>query len=121
MNPSANSAIIDAVHWWRDVLLGSVGTAVAVLAVSVLGVLMFTGRLPVRRGATVVLGCFILFSAASIADGITSGVSRSAPEPSPVPVAARAAYTPTVPKPVPYDPYAGASVPSQQAGPPVIR
>lgn len=121
MAPGTNLALIGAVDWLRSVLLGPVGTTVAVLAVGGVGALMFNGYLPIRRGASVILGCFILFSATAIADGLVGGVRGPDIVPSPAPVAPPVTYTLAVPKPVPYDPYAGASVPVQQPGAPIIR
>ena len=45
---------------------------VAVIAVAVVGFMMLTGRMNWRYGASVILGCFILFGAASIVAGIQS-------------------------------------------------
>jgi type IV secretion system protein VirB2 len=45
---------------------------VAVIAVAVVGFLMLTGRINWRYGATVIVGCFILFGAATIVGGIRS-------------------------------------------------
>lgn len=64
------SALTGAASWIEGALLGSVGTSIAVIAVAWLGFLMLRGRSPVRRGATVLLGCFILFGAAAIARGL---------------------------------------------------
>jgi type IV secretion system protein VirB2 len=44
----------------------------AVIAVAAVGFMMLTGRINWRYGVTVVLGCFILFGAASIVAGIHS-------------------------------------------------
>ena len=44
----------------------------AVIAVGATGLLMLTGRIDWRRGAVVILGCFIVFGAASIVAGIRS-------------------------------------------------
>jgi type IV secretion system protein VirB2 len=43
-----------------------------VIAVASVGFLMLTGRINWRYGAVVILGCFILFGAASIVAGIQS-------------------------------------------------
>src|SRR3546814_10252145 len=56
-------------------LLGTVATVVAVIAVATVGFMMLTGRINWRYGATVILGCFILFGAASIVAGIQSTAS----------------------------------------------
>ena len=42
------------------------------IAVAVVGFLMLAGRMNWRYGATVIIGCFILFGAASIVGGIQS-------------------------------------------------
>lgn len=117
MIPENGSSLVGAVDWVRGVLLGSIGTMIAVVAVAAVGLLMLSGRVPVRRGLIVVLGCFVLFSAATIADGLVSGATASATPPEPVSPPPPPAYTPSQPKPVPYDPYAGASVPSRDALP----
>jgi type IV secretion system protein VirB2 len=71
-NPQGSGAIVGAVNWLQGTLLGTVATAVAVIAVASVGFLMLTGRMNWRYGATVILGCFILFGAASIVGGIQS-------------------------------------------------
>jgi type IV secretion system protein VirB2 len=50
--------------------MGTVATVAAVIAVAAVGFMMLTGRVNWRHGAVVVLGCFILFGAASIVAGI---------------------------------------------------
>lgn len=62
-------------HWAQGTLLGTMATIVAVIAVGVVGLMMLTGRINWRYGATVILGCFILFGAASIVAGIQSTAS----------------------------------------------
>lgn len=71
-DPSGSGVIIGAVSWLQGTLLGTVATVVAVIAVAVVGFMMLTGRVNWRYGATVILGCFILFGAASIVAGIQS-------------------------------------------------
>lgn len=71
-DPAGSGAIIAAVHWLQGTLLGTIATVVAVIAVASVGFLMLTGRINWRYGATVILGCFILFGAASIVAGIQS-------------------------------------------------
>ncbi len=61
-----------ALLWLQGTLLGNVATAVAVMAVAAVGFMMLTGRMNWRFGATVIIGCFILFGAASIVAGIQS-------------------------------------------------
>ncbi|MEO7179001.1 MAG: TrbC/VirB2 family protein [Allosphingosinicella sp.] len=71
-DPAGSGAIVSAVRWLEGTLLGTIATVVAVIAVATVGLLMLTGRINWRYGATVILGCFILFGAASIVAGIQS-------------------------------------------------
>ena len=71
-DPAGSGPIIAAVDWLQGTLLGNVATAVAVIAVAAVGFMMLTGRINWKYGATVVLGLFILFGAASIVAGIRS-------------------------------------------------
>ena len=71
-DPAGSGAIVGAVHWVQSTLLGTVATVVAIIAVASVGYMMLTGRMNWRYGATVILGCFILFGAASIVGGIQS-------------------------------------------------
>jgi type IV secretion system protein VirB2 len=74
-DPAGSGAIVGAVHWIQGTLLGTVATVVAVIAVGAVGLMMLTGRMNWRYGATVILGCFILFGAASIVGGIQAAAS----------------------------------------------
>jgi len=69
-DPQGSGVIINAVNWLQGTLLGTVATTVAVIAVAVVGFMMLTGRINWRHGVVVILGCFILFGAASIVGGI---------------------------------------------------
>lgn len=71
-DPAGSGVIVSAVRWLQGTLLGTVATVVAVIAVASVGFLMLTGRINWRYGATVILGCFILFGAASIVAGVQS-------------------------------------------------
>jgi type IV secretion system protein VirB2 len=71
-DPAGSSVLVRAVQWLQNTLLGTIATVVAVIAVASVGFLMLTGRINWRYGATVILGCFILFGAASIVAGIQS-------------------------------------------------
>ena len=74
-DPAGSGAVVSAVRWLQGTLLGTVATVVAVIAIASVGFLMLTGRINWRYGATVILGCFILFGAASIVAGIQSTTS----------------------------------------------
>jgi type IV secretory pathway VirB2 component (pilin) len=77
-DPAGSGPIVNALGWLQGTLLGNVATAVAVIAVAMVGFMMLTGRMNWRFGATVIIGCFILFGAASIVAGIqsTAGIAR---------------------------------------------
>ena len=64
--------IIAAANWLQGTLLGTIATVAAVIAVAAVGFMMLTGRVNWRHGAVVILGCFVLFGAASIVAGIRS-------------------------------------------------
>jgi type IV secretory pathway VirB2 component (pilin) len=72
LDPAGSNPILTAVNWLQGTLLGNVATALAVIAVGATGLLMLTGRIDWRRGAVVILGCFIVFGAAAIVAGIRS-------------------------------------------------
>ncbi|MFT4248158.1 MAG: TrbC/VirB2 family protein [Pseudomonas sp.] len=71
-DPAGSAPILSALDWIQGTLLGNVATAVAVIAVAVVGLMMLTGRINWRFGATVILGCFVLFGATTIVAGIRS-------------------------------------------------
>lgn len=75
LDPAGSDVILNAVTWLQGTLLGNVATALAVIAVGATGLLMLTGRIDWRRGATVILGCFIVFGAAAIVAGIRSAAA----------------------------------------------
>ncbi|MFT4077017.1 MAG: TrbC/VirB2 family protein [Asticcacaulis sp.] len=70
MVPQGASPISNALDWIQGTLMGKVATTVAVIAVAAVGFMMLTGRMNWRFGATVIVGCFILFGAATIVGGI---------------------------------------------------
>lgn len=114
-----------AVRWLESTLLGTVATTVAVICVATVGLMMLSGRVDLRRGASVVVGCFILFGASSIAAGIRSVATGdyvpaapvyqvdpwTAPPPPP-PAVQAPPPAPADPYSVAADPYAGAAVPN---------
>ena len=109
--PETSNALVSANAWVATLLTGTLGTVIAILAVTGTGFAILQGRLAVRNGIRVVLGCFILFGAPSIARGLSDLAVPAKPAPAetysspPPPV-----ITPTAPQPN-RDPYAGASVP----------
>jgi hypothetical protein len=95
------------------VLLGTAASTVAIVAVAGVGLLLLTGRVCWRRAFSVILGCFILFSARSIAlaFGGVIGTEPEQPIVAATPSQLLPSYRPSQP-PANYDPYAGAAVPS---------
>ncbi|WP_313434828.1 TrbC/VirB2 family protein [Novosphingobium sp.] len=71
-DPAGSGPIVNALGWLQGTLLGNVATAVAVMAVAAVGFMMLTGRMNWRFGATVIIGCFVLFGAGAIVSGIQS-------------------------------------------------
>lgn len=74
-DPQGSGPIVAALAWLQGTLLGNVATAVAVIAVAMVGFMMLTGRMNWRFGATVIIGCFILFGAGAIVSGIQSAAA----------------------------------------------
>lgn len=111
----STSPISSAVGWLQSILLGTLAITVAIVAIASLGFLMMTGRIDFRRAAQLVLGCFIIFGASTIATGILAAVSDGGGQPY---MAQAASPPPLLPSPPPaaaqstsYDPYAGAALP----------
>ena len=69
-DPAGSGAIVGALNWLQGTLLGTVATVAAVIAVAAVGFMMLTGRMNWRYGATVIVGCFILFGAGAIVAGL---------------------------------------------------
>lgn len=76
-DPQGSGALLAGVMWLQGTLMGNVATAVAVMAVAAVGFMMLTGRLNWRYGATVILGCFILFGATTIVSGIRAAAGAA--------------------------------------------
>jgi type IV secretory pathway VirB2 component (pilin) len=114
-DPSGSGALVAAVSWLQATLLGTIATTVAVIAVSWVGLMMLAGRVNLRRGLTVILGCFVLFGASTIVAGLRAslaGGDRIAFTPPPE-TAPPLAPPPAAPPPANRDPYAGAAVPAR--------
>lgn len=118
--PQSGGALANAVVWLVEAVTGTAATAVAIIAVALLGFLMLGGRIPARRGVALITGCFLLFSAALVSSGIT-GFLQSVPPGGEVLPTPQPALSPIIPRAAPYDPYAGAAVPTRPANPSVFR
>ena len=109
-DPSGASPIGSSLEWINGVLLGPVAVSLCVIAVALVGFQMLTGRWPLRLGFRVILGCFLLLGAPTIAAGLM-GTLEDQPN-------AAVAVAPIEPaksprgelEPAEYDPYAGASL-----------
>jgi TrbC/VIRB2 pilin len=95
-------------------LSGPVVTTIAIIAIASVGFATLNGRMDLRRGATVLLGCFVLFGAQGIAVGLmgfsqfrVSQIAQQAPPPPNYPSPNNGAGTANG-----YDPYTRASVPN---------
>jgi hypothetical protein len=110
------TAIAAAAHWFAALLTGPLVTALLVVAVAVFGMGMLAGRLSLRRGMEVVIGCFVLAGATEIAGSMmqrTPGAELPALPSGPA-VLVEQALPPLGPDPAPrapsgnpFDPYAG--------------
>lgn len=108
---ASQSAFAVALNWIRLLVLGRLALALAVMAIAGVGLGFLSGRIDAGRAVRVVVGCFILFGAPSIAGSLlhVNDGQRQVQTITPVlPPPAR-----VVRNPQPFDPYAGASVPNQ--------
>ena len=112
-DPPDASVIGPAQAWFQNILMGSIGTIIAGLAIASIGFAMFSGRVDIRRGLAVVLGFFVLVGAPYIAKGllgavVSEGLTTVAVPPPPI--YAKPQPGATSPPDGGYDPYAGAAV-----------
>jgi type IV secretion system protein VirB2 len=119
MNPELApqpNAIGASVSWIADTLVGNLATTIAVIAIAAFGLLLLSGHVPKKRGAQLILGCFMIFGATSIASGLMNVLSdRSSPLPQPTSIPVAVTAPPPPPPPLePYDPYAGAALPPRR-------
>lgn len=111
-----SSALLSAAQWVEVLIQGPLATGLAALAIAALGFALLRGHIPVKRGATATLGCFVLLGAPAIAYGIV-GIASDHADARPPMVAvniepsAPIFEVPAKPKGLLVsDPYAGASV-----------
>ncbi len=112
--PKDDYALLEAAHWIDGVLLGPIATSMAIVAVALLGFAMLMGRINIHRALSVLLGCFLLFGARGIAEGLRSVGGNEAAAPSSAAGPPPPIY-PNVPKvhggnSNAFDPYSGAAV-----------
>ncbi|WP_422345875.1 TrbC/VirB2 family protein [Parasphingorhabdus sp.] len=112
--PKHDYALLEAAHWIDGVLLGPIATFIAIVAVALLGFAMLMGRINIRRALSVLLGCFLLFGARGIAEGLRSVGGNEVATP-PLAAGPPPPIYPNLPKAHggnsnAFDPYAGAAV-----------
>ncbi len=111
-DPPATSAIGSATSWVSDLLFGPLATIIAVIAIAWVGFAMLSGRVDIRRGLSVVLGCFFLFGAQGIVEGLRANLGSESVQPtvgaSPPPSFSKASKIDGTANA--FDPYAGAAV-----------
>jgi type IV secretion system protein VirB2 len=111
-DPPPTGVIEAAARWASDLLFGPLATSIAIVAIAWIGFAMLSGRIDLRRGLAAVFGCFLLFGAWGIADGlrssatVQSGSTAAAAPPPPTYLAPPASANNTNA----FDPYAGAAV-----------
>lgn len=69
-DPPSSSVIAASTDWISHTLIGSIATTIAVISVATIGFMMLEGRYSLRHGLNVLIGCFILFGAVTIANGL---------------------------------------------------
>ncbi len=100
----------ETARWIEGAILGEFALGLCVIAVAFIGARMLIGRLPLREGARIVVGCFVLLGAPVIARGLydLGGIS------SPTLLSNLQTINPATPRPelpkATYNPYAQASV-----------
>ena len=105
----ANPVLSMSAQWLSGLMTGTFAISLGVIAVALVGLMLMTGRLAIRDGIRVVLGCFLLFAAPMIAASLRAGADGVAtPFPPPMSIFQKPAPTPL--PPANYDPYAGASL-----------
>lgn len=113
MSDEGSFVFVGAVQWIVQAMTGPAAVVLAIIAVALIGFRFMQGRIEGTRALRVSLGCFIVFGAPTIAQGILrdeQAIKSYSPQLS---------YEQALPLPVPsneqvpYDPYAGASVPAR--------
>lgn len=107
---SPEPVLSSAADWISGTLLGSAAVALCVIAIAFVGLMLMSGRLAVRDGLRVVVGCFVLLGAPVIAAGLQGAAEEvSAPSTPSEPAIELPPTQPPLPQST-YDPYAGASL-----------
>lgn len=123
INRSDPSSIYGALSWLEGVLFGPIASAIAVLAIVAMGFVLLSGRIDVRRAARLLFGCFIVFGASALAQGILgtfsprdNGATISQgilPTPPPTPANPEPNTAPADGAINPFDPYGSGKTPQR--------
>lgn len=107
---TGGTSLTASATWIESVVLGDAAIGLCVVGVAVIGALMLTGRLPLREGTRVAVGCFVLLGAPVIAHDLRErGSPFGSGSQGAVLISAQSTPRPELP-PETYNPYAQASV-----------
>jgi len=109
LTAGATNPLEESARWINETVLGEISLGLCVIAVALIGALMLIGRLPLREGAQIVVGCFVLLGAPVVAAGFMQVGSEVSGSPV-APVSPQSEHTRPALPPASYDPYAGASL-----------
>jgi hypothetical protein len=96
-------------RWIESLVVGETAIGLCVIAVAFVGALMLSGRMPLREGMRVAMGCFVLLGAPTIAAGFVGGSKEVLEGSAPLQVLPPNEDPRPEPPPAHNDPYAGAS------------
>lgn len=100
----------EAAQWIAGLATGSIAVSIAIIAVAGIGFALLAGRIPYSRMMQVVIGCFILFGAGTIAGAFISLWPESEVTARQTMPVEPPTYVATDPQQIPYDPFAGAAL-----------
>ena len=107
---SGSLAIEPGANWLVALVTGGLAVGLCAIAVAVIGLLTLSGRMPVRDGVRVVVGCFVLLGAPVIATAfVGTGQQIGSPPPPAEPIRSLAEPRRDL-SPSAFDPYAGNSL-----------
>ena len=108
--PPSSAVLSAAADSITGTLLGGLATSLCVLAIAFVGLLLMTGRLAIRDGMWVAIGCFVLLGASVIAGGLQDAAYQVTGPDSPRELAVETAPSSADLPAADHDRYAGASL-----------
>ena len=106
---SGEPVVETAGEWLASLFTGSLALSLCTIAIALVGMGLFVGRVSLRESARIVLGCFVLLGASSIAAGIGQATDHAELGMKEVAMTTLRSPPRDLP-PADYDPYAGASL-----------